>query len=138
MSIESNRNGYLSCRAEAPGEKIFLSNDTSRRDLTFLKSNSLRSKRFQSSYCAKVGARPKKKWKRGGGEVIRTLTTFSANSAGRLAPQARIPITSCAGSDRSLSLPCYQNLSPLFSSINLRLTFENEDDYSQTTFTSYL
>ena len=79
MSIESNRNGYLFCRAEDPGEKIFLSNDTSRRDLTFLKSNSLRSKRFQSSYCAKVGARPKKKWK--GGEVIPTLTTFSANSA---------------------------------------------------------
>ena len=82
--------------------------------------------------------RDQKKNGRGGGEVIRTLTTFSANSAGRLAPQARIPITSCAGSDRSLSLPCYQNLSPLFSSINLRLTFENEDDYSQTTFTSYL
>ena len=80
--------------------------------------------------------RDQKKWK--GGKVIPTLTTFSANSAGRLAPQARIPITSCAGSDRSLSLPCYQNLSPLFSSINLRLTFENEDDYSQTTFTSYL
>ena len=138
MSIESNRNGYLFCRAEAPGEKNFLSNDTSRRDLTFLKSNSLRSKRFESSYCAKVGARPKKNGRGRGGEVIRTLTTFSANSAGRLAPQARIPITSCAGSDRSLRLPCYQNLSPLFSSINLRLTFENEDDYSQTTFTSYL
>ena len=90
MSIESNRNGYLFCRAEAPGEKIFLSNDTSRRDFTFLKSNSLRIKRFQSSYCAKVGARPKKNG-RGGGEIIRTLTTFSAE---RLAPQARIPITS--------------------------------------------
>ena len=94
MSIESNRNGYLFCRAEAPGEKIFLSNDTSRRDLTSLKSNSLRSKRFQSSYCAKVGARPKKNGRGGGGEVIPTLTTFSANSAGRLAPQASIPITS--------------------------------------------
>ena len=93
MSIESNGNEYLFCRAEAPGEKIFLSNDTSRRDLTFLKSNSLRSKRFQSSYCAKVGARPKK-MEGGGGKVIPTLTTFSANSAGRLAPQARIPITS--------------------------------------------
>ena len=91
MSIESNRNGYLFCRAEAPGEKIFLSNDTSRRDLTFLKSNSLRSKRFQSSYCAKVGARPKKNGRGGGGKIIRTLTTFSAE---RLAPQARIPITS--------------------------------------------
>ena len=95
MSIESNRNGYLFCRAELPGEKIFLSNDTSRRDLTFLKSNSLRRKRFQSSYCAKVGARPKKNLRGGGGrKVIPTLTTFSANSAGRLAPQARIPITS--------------------------------------------
>ena len=67
MSIESNRNGYLLFRAEAPGEKIFLSNDTSRRDLTFLKSNSLRSKRFQSSYCAKVGARLKKNGRGGGG-----------------------------------------------------------------------
>ena len=84
--MESNRNGYLFCRAEAPGEKIFLSNDTSRRDLTFLKSNTLRSKRFKSSYCAKVGARPKKMEGVGGGEVIPTLTTFSANSAGRLAP----------------------------------------------------
>ena len=85
--MESNRNGYLFCRAEAPGEKIFLSNDTSRRDLTFLKSNILRSKRFKSSYCAKVGARPKKNGRGGGGGgVIPTLTTFSANSAGRLAP----------------------------------------------------
>ena len=65
--MESNRNGYLFCRAEAPGEKIFLSNDTSRRDLTFLKSNTLRSKRFKSSYCAKVGARPKKNGRGGGG-----------------------------------------------------------------------
>ena len=28
-----------------------------------MKSDSLRSKRFQSSYCAKVGGRAKKKWK---------------------------------------------------------------------------
>ena len=66
---------------------------TSPRDLTFLKSNRLRSKRFQSSYCPKVGGRAKKKNGRGR-EVISTLTTFSANSAGRLDPQARIPITS--------------------------------------------
>ena len=30
------------------------------------------------------------------------------------------------------------NLSRLFSFMNLRLTFENDDDYSKTTFTSYL
>ena len=35
---------------------------TSPRDLTFLKSNSLRSKRFQSSYCAKVERKATKKW----------------------------------------------------------------------------
>ena len=43
--------------------KRFSSVYTSPRDLTFLKSNRMRSKRFQSSYCAKVGGRAKKKWK---------------------------------------------------------------------------
>ena len=71
--------------------KRFSSVYTSPRDLTFLKSNRLRSKRFQSSYCAKVGGRAKKKR---GREVIPTLTTLLVNSAGRLDPQARIPITS--------------------------------------------
>ena len=73
--------------------KRFSSVYTSPRDLTFLKSNRLRSKRFQSSYCAKVGGRAKKKNGRGR-DVIPTLTTLLVNSAGRLDPQARIPITS--------------------------------------------
>ena len=34
-------------------------------------NGSLRSKRFQSSYCAKVGARAKKKMEGGGGKRIR-------------------------------------------------------------------
>ena len=34
-------------------------------------NGSLRSKRFQSSYCAKVGARAKKKNGKGGGKRIR-------------------------------------------------------------------
>ena len=69
--------------------KRFFSVYTSPRDLTFLKSNRLRSKRFQSSYCAKVGGRAKENGR--GREVIPTLLV---NSAGRLDPQARIPITS--------------------------------------------
>ena len=73
--------------------KRFSSVYTSPRDLTFLKSNRLRSKRFQSSYCANVGGRAKKKNGRGR-DVIPTLTTLLVNSAGRLDPQARIPITS--------------------------------------------
>ena len=40
----------------------------------------------------KLEGEPKKNGR--GREVIPTLTTFSANSAGRLDPQARIPITS--------------------------------------------
>ena len=72
--------------------KRFSSVYTFPRDLTFLKSNRLRSKRFQSSYCAKVGGGAKKNGM--GREVIPTLTTFSANSARRLDPQDRIPITS--------------------------------------------
>ena len=72
--------------------KRFSSVYTSPRDLTFLKSNRLRSKRFQSSYCPKVGGGAKKNGR--GREVIPTLTTFSGNSEGRLDPLARIPITS--------------------------------------------
>ena len=72
--------------------KRFSSVYTSPRDLTFLKSSRLRSKRFQSSYCAEVGGRAKKNGR--GREVIPTLTTLLVNSAGRLDPQARIPITS--------------------------------------------
>ena len=124
--------------------KRFSSVYTFPRDLTFLKSNRLRSKRFQSSYCAKVGGGAKKNGM--GREVIPTLTTFSANSARRLDPQDRIPITSYWTSQiglfwcwirQKLKFTMLSQPSPLFSFINLRLTFGNDDDYGKTTFTSY-
>ena len=81
-----------------------------------------------------------------GREVIPTLTTFSANSARRLDPQDRIPITSYWTSQiglfwcwirQKLKFTMLSQPSPLFSFINLRLTFGNDDDYGKTTFTSY-
>ena len=59
LSTKSISKGDLSCRAEPPGEK-FCCVYTSSRDWSFLKSNSLHSKRFQSSYSGKVGERAKR------------------------------------------------------------------------------
>ena len=127
LSTKSISKGDLSCRAEPPGEK-FCCVYTSSRDWSFLKSNSLHSKRFQSSYSGKVGERAKR-LSNGEGEgsysnlfydLARNSLIFQQRLVGQIKSDGP-----GAASDRSLRLPC---LSPPFATF---LFIPGYDDLSK-------
>ena len=138
LSIESNRNGYLFFRADPSCQK-FCWVYTSPRDLTFLKCNSLRSKRFQSAFCPKVGERAKTIMEGGRGREPNFLGDVAGKHLFRRLQFQRLEQVvnsngSGTASDRSLCLPC---LSPSFAKFSFHwstMTSVNDDDYRKTTF----
>ena len=94
----------------------------------FTKTNTiLRSKRFRSSYCAKVGTRAKQKWKKGDGSSLHStppplkflffalVPTFSTNSRRKACYAGKSNLHACCGDRRVFITALYQVLSSVFS-----------------------